>query len=505
MDTESLKLITDSHHWGALLPELLLGCSAVLLLFVDLLMPKARRWIGELSMGVQVVALGWLFYHIQLGLSNGIPPRVSFDGMLVQTMQSDLMRAFFIGCSLCITHLGMVYLRRRPAGMTEFHHIVLIATASLLVMIQSQHFGLFFVALETLTIGFYVLVAFGRDSRYSLEAGLKYLVMGAFSSGILLFGIALLYGAAGSPLAPMTASDPLSFAQLGAFIGASDEIYNNSGNVMVLIGAAMVLIGVAFKIGVVPFQIWVPDVYQGAPTPVTAFLAVASKAAGFYVLYLLLGGPFAALEGLTVPLLTVVAVMTLLFGNIAALGQRNVKRVMGLSGVAHAGILLMGILASLRVDWALAAVLFYLVVYALGSFGVFEVMVHVSGEEDAEQDIDGYDDLLRREPFLGGVLLTGLGSLAGIPPLAGFVAKLLLFVAAFKAELYLLVGVGLLGVVLSIYYYFGWMRAAVMQNPFVEAAEREALTVPTIGSKVLMSVLVAGSIVFGFYQGIFTF
>lgn len=203
-----------------------------------------------------------------------------------------------------------------------------------------------------------------------------------------------------------------------------------------LVGAGLILCGVAFKIGAVPFQIWVPDVYQGAPTPVTAFLGVASKGAGFFVLVALLHGPFAALSHLTVPLLTLVTLLTLVFGNIAALTQRNVKRIMGLSGVAHAGIILLGVLASTQVEWAMAAVFFYLVVYALASFAVFEVMAHVAPEEDSEQDLEVYANLMRKSPLLGGTLAVGLGSLAGIPPLAGFMAKLLIFVAAFQAGLY---------------------------------------------------------------------
>ena len=380
---------------------------------------------------------------------------------------------------------------------------MLVVTATFMVLVQSHHFLMLFVALETLTIGFYILVAYKRDGRPSLEAGLKYLIMAAFSSGMLLFGIAMLYGAASNPGLPGAAASPLNFSSLGAFISASSEFYNNSQNLLVLFGAVLVLAGICFKIGVVPFQIWVPDVYQGAPTPVTAFLAVASKAAGFYLLYLLLHGPFSSLEHLTVPVLTVVAIATLLFGNLAALGQNNVKRVMGMSGVAHAGILLMGLLASLRVEWAIVAVLFYLVTYALASFGVFEVMAHVADSADSDQKLEDYDDLLKKQPYLGAVLLVSLGSLAGIPPLAGFVAKLLIFIAAFQAGLYWMLGVALVGVVISIYYYFGWMRAAVMSNPFLEDSARREIAAPGLGARVAMGLLVAATLLLGFYQGFF--
>jgi NADH-quinone oxidoreductase subunit N len=505
METEILHNITASNVWGALLPEIILGCFAVLILFVDLLAPKARPHLGSISIGVQLIA-GIVLILGMSAHSGREGAQVVFGGLIAQEATGDWMRLFFLGASICVTHLGSVFIRKQQLANVEFYHLILVVSAAFMVLVQSHHFISLFVALETLTIGFYILVAYKRDSRLSLEAGLKYLIMGAFSSGMLLFGIALLYGVASNPLLPGTAASPLNFSQLAVFIGSSDEFYNNSSNLLVLFGAVLVLTGIAFKIGVVPFQIWIPDVYQGAPTPVTAFLAVSSKAAGFYLLYLLLHGPFAELDFVTVPLLSVIAILTLIFGNVAALGQRNVKRVMGMSGVAHAGILLMGLLASLTVDWAFTAVLFYLLTYAIASFGVFEVMAHVAGTADADQDLDHYDDLLKKNPFLGGVLLVSLGSLAGIPPLAGFIAKLLIFIAAFQAGLYVILGVSLAGVVISIYYYFGWMRASVMRNPFLEDAESDrAITIPQISARVLMSLLAGATILLGLYQGFIAF
>ena len=504
MQTETLQSIVSTNQWGALLPEIILGCSAVLILFVDLLAPKARPHLSNLSILAQLAAGAVLLLGMQSSTGREAAD-VLFSGLIAQDSTADWMRLFFLLSSIVITHLGAVFLKKQNLANVEFYHLVLVVSAAFMLLVQTHHFISLFVVLETLTIGFYILVAYKRDSRMSLEAGLKYLIMGAFSSGMLLFGVALLYGAASNPALPMTASSPLNFSQLSAFIGASDALFNNSTNFMVLFGAVLVLTGIAFKIGVVPFQIWIPDVYQGAPTPVTAFLAVSSKAAGFYLLYLLLNGPFASLGHVTVPLLTVIAILTLLFGNIAALGQRNVKRVMGMSGVAHAGILLMGLLASLTVDWAFAAVLFYLVTYALASFGVFEVMVHVADSGDADQDLDRYDNLLKRDPYLGGVLLVSLGSLAGIPPLAGFIAKLLIFIAAFQAGLYAVLGVALAGVVISIYYYFSWMRAAAMGNPYLAEDAVKAITAPAFSARLIMGLLAGTTILLGFYQGFFAF
>lgn len=504
METELLQQLAASNQWGALLPEIMLGCFAVILLFLDLLFPGTRRHLATLSIGAQLLAALALILSMRAHADREGTEFI-FGGLLAQGSTANWMRLFFLGASICVTHLAGVFLRKQQLANVEFFHLILVVSGAFMLLVQSHHFISLFVVLETLTIGFYVLVAYKRDSRLSLEGGLKYLIMGAFSSGMLLFGIALLYGAASNPALPGTAATPLNFTELATFVGSTNEFYNNSSNLLVLFGAILVLSGIAFKIGVVPFQIWIPDVYQGAPTPVTAFLAVSSKAAGFYLLYLLLHGPFAELAHVTVPLLSAIAVLTLLFGNVAALGQRNVKRVMGMSGVAHAGILLMGLIASLTVEWAMAAVLFYLVTYALASFGVFEVMAHLAQQNDADQDLDHYDDLLKKNPFLGGVLLVSLGSLAGIPPLAGFVAKLLVFLAAFQAGLYAVLGVALAGVVISIYYYFGWMRAAVMHNPFLEESADSLPTPPLFTGRLLMSLLAAATLLLGFYQGFFVF
>ncbi len=498
--TAELESIIASNTWSAILPELLLGILALALLGASAFLPRHQVSIIYASIIGQLGVLAYLVIRY-----SGLDPlQVStfFGGSVIQTGTSELMRIFFVACSLLISHLGLVYLKKRPLPKTEYFHVSLVVTAAFMLLVQSGSFLLFFVALETLTIGLYILVAFCRTSRLSLEAGLKFLIMGAFSSAILLFGIALLYGAAGNPLMAGAATDPLNFSQIGIFLLAESGGVANATQPMVLAGVILVLVGVCFKIGVVPFQIWIPDVYQGAPTPTTAFLAIISKSGGFYVLYLLLTGPFAALWDTLFPALAVITGLTLLFGNIAPLGQYNVKRIMGLSGVGHAGVLMLGILAMPVVDWAFAAVLFYLVVYALASFAVFEVMAHLAPDEDADQDLAHYNGLMKRHPFLGAVLVIGIGSLAGMPPLAGFIAKVMIFWAAFQAGLYALLGIALVGVIISIYYYFGWMRAAVLREPLEDHEDGRYRPDPSVhlGAKAIMTGLAILTLVLGFYQ-----
>jgi len=263
----------------------------------------------------------------------------------------------------------------------------------------------------------------------------------------------------------------------------------------------LVVAGICFKIGAVPFQIWVPDVYQGAPTPVTSFLAVASKAAGFVVLLQLIKGPFAGLDALLVPVLSIIAVVTILFGNIAAVVQGNLKRLMGLSGIAHAGYLLLGVIAfASGISWAEGAVLFYLFTYLLGSFAVFGVMTLAAGTDDADQQIGHYGNFAKQQPFLGGVLAIGLGSLAGIPPLGGFIGNLFLFIAAFQAGLHGLLAVAIIGVVISIYYYFGWIREAFFSDYNAGQGEVSSV-VPGLRDRLLLGLLAAASLLLGLYPG----
>jgi NADH-quinone oxidoreductase subunit N len=326
--------------------------------------------------------------------------------------------------------------------------------------------------------------------------------MGALSSTILLFGIVLLYGAGSNPALAGSSQDSLNFGNLAGFLAA------NPDDTLGLIGMILVISGVAFKIGAFPFQIWIPDVYQGAPLPTTALLAVSSKAAGFAML-LSLSKVFSALGDWFYPLLSALAVLTILFGNFAALTQRNLKRVIGLSGVSHAGFLLIGVIAAQTVDWALIAILFYLFAYLLASAAVFSVLVHINKDDDSDLTLDDLGDLAKKNGFLGLALAVGVGSLAGIPPLAGFIGKLLIFIAAFKAELYGLLGVAIVGVVVSIYYYFGILKSAFFDVWQFQADEEEAPTaIPgsALGflGRLAIVIAIAGTLLLGFYQSPFS-
>lgn len=499
MNLEAVKLAAADNLWSAIFPELMLGCLALLLLVLEMVLPKKHHVVIP-----DVAAAGLLGTLIGLFLNwnSAILGAETFSGLIHHTPAGQIMRAFFLLAALLVCLLARVTLARQPMPKVEFYHIVLIVTAAMMLLAQSNHFLMLFVALETLTIGLYILVSYHRTSTASLEAGLKYLVMGALSSGLLLFGIVLLYGVAGNPTLPGHSDTSMHYREIARFLEA------NPDNFLASLGIVLVLSGVAFKIGAFPFQIWVPDVYQGAPTPVTAFLAVASKAAGFAVLLGLCGrdGAFAAYGWLTTPVLTAMAAATLIFGNIAALTQHNVKRLIGLSGVAHAGFLLLGVVAAPTSPIATGAIYFYLFAYLIASFAVFGVMTHVAGADDSDQNLDHYAGLAKESPFLAAVLAIGLGSLAGIPPLAGFMGKLFVFIAAYQSGARWLLAIAAAGVVISIYYYFGWIKAAFFETwtpPADSAPTRPARTPVGVIAGLALGSLALASIVLGFYQGPF--
>ncbi len=499
---DTYRAIAADNLWITILPEIAIAVLALAVLVLELLLPPGRRyWIPRIAMGGQGLVLAGVGVAFCLA-ADPLAGRTAFNGMLQFTPLGDAARVFFLVCGILVCFLGSLFLRRRDLPRVEFFHLILVATGAFMLLAQSSHFLMLFLALETVAVALYILVGYQRQSAASLEGGLKLLIPSALSSAILLAGIVLVYGAAGNPLLVETAADAMRFGDVAAFARA------NPDNPLLLLGMMLVLAGVAFKIGLVPFQIWIPDVYQGAPTPVTALLAVASKGAGVIVLINLLQGPFETFHAALVPALAVVAMVTILFGNLAALGQRKVKRLMGLSGISHAGFLLLGVAAIPAVPWVLGAVVFYLFVYLLGAFAVFAVMIHVGGLNDPDQRIEDYEELGKASPFLAGVLCIGLGSLAGIPPLAGFIAKLLLFIAAFQAELYLLLGIAVVGVVISIYYYFGWIRAAVFREPpapqaFAPPAAAETVTHPvSVSMRLALVLLAAMTVLLGLYPAV---
>ena len=356
------------------------------------------------------------------------------------------------------------------AGLGEFVALPLFTCAGLMYLVSAIDFVFIFVALELVTVSFYVLVSFTRRNPATLEAGTKYLVLSALSTAFLVYGIAWVFGATGQ-------------TNLYRLTAALANTGSNSG--AVLLGMVFVLVALGFKIAAVPFQIWVPDVYQGAPTPVTAYLSVGSKAAGFVVLLRVLQ-PFMSLPQ-TQRLIFVIALLTLIYGNLAALPQTNLKRLLAYSSIAHAGYLLIGV-----VCFDVRAITFYLVAYLLMTLLSFAVLIIVA--QQTGEEISDFDGLAKRSPFLAFAMLIGMVSLAGVPFTAGFLGKFYIFYAALLQRQIALVVVGVITVGCGFYYYLKVVRAMYWQSD----SKTDAIPVNGL-SRVAISALMVATIWLGVY------
>jgi NADH-quinone oxidoreductase subunit N len=337
-----------------------------------------------------------------------------------------------------------------------------------------------------MSIALYIMVGLFRTRRESNEAAIKYLIMGAFASAFILYGIALIYGVTGSTNIVIL----INTLQFSLTAGAS---------VMTLLGMLLIVSGFAFKLAFVPFHMWTPDVYQGAPTPLTGFMSVAVKAAA-YCAFITVLLSFQGMHTHWVRMLQVLAVLTMTIGNIAALRQKNIKRMLAYSSIAHAGYILVGIVALSGVGKYIeagGAIYFYLVGYLLMNIGAFTVAFLIAGKNDAKYDIDDYKGLSIRKPFLAAIMAVFMFSLIGIPPFVGFMAKFQIFYAAVKADFIVLVVIGVLNSVVAVFYYL-----RVVVNMYMREPERkEAILLPRHISAILI-LLALGILLLGLFPSL---
>ena len=382
-------------------------------------------------------------------------------------------------------------------GTGEFYALPVFACAGMMWLASARDLAGAFVALELVTVTFYILVAYMRRNVGSLEAGVKYLILGALSTGFLVYGIAWVYGTLGTMNLDQIAHALIPHT-LTPIVGDSVH-YSPISLPPLLFGVALVMVGLGFKIGAVPMQVWIPDVYQGAPTPVTAFLSVGSKAAGF-ILTIRFLTPFLESDltrGPVVTLLLILACATLLFGNLAAIPQTNFKRLLAYSSIAHAGFLILA-LAAWQKETALSegsikVVSFYLATYLLMTFGVFFVLAQVRIQRDGEM-IKDFNGLGKTNPQLALALTVLLAALAGVPLTAGFIGKFLVFSLAVEAHLWVGVGIAFIAAAAGFYYYFSVIRAMWWAAP----GDEKAIVLPCI-SKVCIAVLTIAVVVLGFW------
>ena len=407
-----------------ILPEAILLLTAILILLIDTFLGD-KRWLTWIGLAGVVLAGGSAY---RLALSDP----VSFQGMAV----SDHYTAFFRMVILTATALGLLvalnWLDAHGEQQGEYNALLLLAAIGMMLMAAATHLLTVFVALELLSLSLYILAGFERERATSAEAALKYLLLGAFSSAIFLYGMALMYAATGA----------LDFAgiQQGATMSP-----------LFLVAVGLLIVGFGFKVAAVPFHMWTPDVYQGAPTPITAFMSVGAKAAGFAAFVRLFVGVLGVEKVTWVPVLAALAVLTMTVGNLAALRQVSLKRMLAYSSIAHAGYVLVGLSAANSTG--VAAVLFYLFAYAFMNIGAFAVVIALERQGEGDVTLSQVRGLAHTHPLLAGAMAIFMFSLTGIPPFAGFFGKLYLFQAAVQANLTWLALVGVLNSALSAYYY----------------------------------------------------
>jgi NADH-quinone oxidoreductase subunit N len=427
--------------------ECLLVLLAVVTLLSDAFQPTAdRQKLGHVLAALVGVTLLYSFWLKPMADTAFFHGMYRFD-----TFALYFKRLFLLALTFVLV-MSADFAKRFESGVAEFYALLLLCATGMLVIASVNDFILLFVSLELVTITFYILASYLRRQIPSLEAGAKYLILGALSSGFTVYGIAFLFGTTGT-----TNFDKLC-NQLSAMSGQPAPAF--------MLGMLLVLTGIGFKIASVPFQIWVPDVYQGAPTPVTAFLAVGSKAAGFALLLRVLYAGLLPVHGSWMMLLLVLSAATLLYGNLGAIPQRNIKRLLGYSSIGHAGYMLMGIAAVNALG--VGAVLFYLGQYAFTNLCAFLAIVAVTNATGSDE-IPSFSGLGKRSPILGLALFLAMMSLAGVPPLSGFFGKFQLFAAVidrarYDWHYYVLAGIGAAAVVISLYFYLGVGRAIYIQE-----------------------------------------
>ncbi|MBG4418923.1 NADH-quinone oxidoreductase subunit NuoN [Pseudomonas aeruginosa] len=431
------------QHFIALLPLLITSATLVVVML-------AVAWKRNHSFTATLSVIGLNLALLSLLPVLGVTPIEVTPLVLVDNYACFYMALVLVSALACVT-LAHAYMESYPGNREELYLLLLLATAGGLVLVSAQHLASLFIGLELLSVPVYGMVAYAFFNKRSLEAGIKYTVLSAAGSAFLLFGMALLYAESGT----------LGFAGLGAKVAA----HVLSGP-LVSVGVGMMLVGLGFKLSLVPFHLWTPDVYEGAPAPVSAFLATASKVAVFAVLLRLFQIAPAALDNQLLNIsLSVIAVASILFGNLLALTQSNIKRLLGYSSIAHLGYLLVALIASKGM--AVEAVGVYLATYvltSLGAFGVITLMSTPYSGRDADALFE-YRGLFWRRPVLTAVMTVMMLSLAGIPLTAGFIGKFYVIAVGVESHLWWLIGALVLGSAIGLYYYLRVMVTLFLVEP----------------------------------------
>ena len=461
-----------SDLW-TLLPELFLTQASLILLVWAAWLPREKEGlIARLALGTIAVTIVLLFVSVELA---GPLPRTACAGMFVLDRFSLFFKLLILLASAVTILFSLKFVGTSPYPGGEYYGLILFSAVGMLFMASGIHLVSIYIALETMALAQYVLAGYFKGESKSLEAAAKYFVLGAFSSGILLYGLSLVYGATGT----------LSLAGVSAiFLAASRPT-------LLVVGVILVACGLLFKIASAPFHVWAPDVYEGAPTPVTAFFSVAPKVAAYAIFARIFFSGFGPGSGDWSSVIAASAALTMVVGNVGALLQSNVKRLLGYSSIGHAGYALLGLLAY-KSDFGLWAILVYLFAYTLMNLGAFGLVVLLEAKGYATETVDDFNGLSKKNPWAAAAMILFLLSLAGIPPTAGFIGKYYLFSAAMNAGWFWLTLLAVLMSAVSLFYYFRIARAMYLVEGEGELHWREE---PAVTAAI--AVCVAGTLAMG--------
>lgn len=449
------------------LPEIILTVMGTLLMVLDPVIHKrSSNAFGHISLFALVAAMAASVYAFTVG-------GPAFGGMLMVDGFATFFRVLVIAVGILTIFPSYRFLAQQNAETSEYHALLLFSIAGQCLMAASNDLIMVFIGLEISSIASYILAGYLRDDKRCNESALKYFLLGSFATGFFLYGVALIYGATGS---------------VNLLVVRGAVIHQAADPVFLAVSAALMFVGLAFKVSAAPFQIWAPDVYQGAPTPVSAFLSAGPKAAAFAVFLRIFVTAFEPIGNRWEPLVWTCALASMCIGNFAALLQTNIKRMLAYSSIAHAGYVLVALTA--RSETGTAAAMFYLASYAFMNVGAFSAVTVLTGKGERFQSIDDFKGLGRKHPLAAALFTVFLLSLIGVPLTGGFFGKFYIFKAALESRLYWLTILGLLNSAVAAYYYLRILVVMYMHEPG-EAAEsseplspglRIALLLPALGT-----------------------
>jgi NADH-quinone oxidoreductase subunit N len=452
-----------------ILPELVITAGALAVLVADVLLPRGSRALVALTVLVLAATLASLtpFINTNMEIAQGL---IAVDRFAL------FFKVIFLVAALMTVLMSVRYLEIEGASPGEYYFLILCSTLGMMIMAGGVDLITSFIGLETMAVSFYILAGFIKPNQRSNEAAVKYFLLGAFSLGILLYGMSILYGLSGTT----------KMSEMATVFASEDR------SLLLVLAVILVVAGMAFKIAAVPFHMWAPDVYEGAPTPVTAFLSVGSKAASFAMLLRIFMIAIPSMNADWKLLFEVLAIVTMTVGNLAALTQTNLKRMLAYSSIAHAGYLLIGVVAA--TPRGIAAMLIYLLIYAFMQLGAFAVIILMRRRDMVGDELKDLSGLHLRHPFAAFAMLMFMLSLGGIPPTAGFMGKFWLFSAAIEAGYVWLAVIGVLNSAVSLYYY---IRIVVFMYLKKETTGSEPIASPAL--TLTLAAAVVATIALGLY------